>query len=112
MPGWWDRLSGFTLTEMEERAAEVNSAETDLKDVRRQLELFDVPLWGYLMEILEDEENRAVDAMIGAPLDQIEAARARLKLVRHLARLPQQLEAERARLDQELQTLHREDPYD
>jgi hypothetical protein len=72
--------------------------------------MFDVPLWGYLKDTLEEVERVSLDALISGSEDA-EGARERVKLARHLARTPERLESERARLEKILESLTEEETW-
>lgn len=93
------RLFGYDIEAYEEQERERRQVRDDLVVVQQQIEMFNVPLWGYLKDTLDAIEKQGVDLMIGAPIEEVSHARERVKLARYLARIPERLEQQRAQLE-------------
>lgn len=91
-----------TLAEVREREELV--AKISLID--RQLALYDYPEWEAFAARLKADEEEATEALLRA---EDPGARARVKYIRHLAGLEQELRAERARLTEQIMLAKEED---
>jgi hypothetical protein len=60
--------------------------------------MFNVPLWGYIKDFLEQTEKSATDALVSGVEDPA-GVRERIKLARHLAGMEDTFLQERARLE-------------
>lgn len=78
-----------------------DQANHELALVNNSLAMFDVPLWGYIKDTLDDVEVSATNGLVSGT-QSAEAAAERIKLARHLRGLEEDLLAERARLEDTL----------
>ena len=69
-----------------------------LDEISEELQLYRHPLWDHFARRLQAEEIRSLESMVNGPPEEMPLARERVKLARHLASVPSQLEAEQARL--------------
>ncbi len=85
----------------EERQQEEYEVQRQLRHqlavVERRQSLFKHPAWPEYEAVLRDMEKGDIEVVVGGG-DDADSARERVKVVRHLLRIPQDLEAERARL--------------
>jgi hypothetical protein len=80
----------------------------ELARVNAQLDMFEVPLWGYFKDALEEVERVSIDALVTGSAEAVGASE-RIKLARHLAKTQERLESERARLEGILRNLDEEE---
>ena len=89
--------------ELKEREAERQVASQELAVVQERIALFrDNPLWDYLDSYFEAELRAAFEEMFTAPVEAIEGTREKIRHIRHLRSLPNQLADLEARLLGEL----------
>lgn len=69
-----------------------------LDEIGAELELYRHPLWEHFARRLASEEIKSLESMVNGPPEEMPLARERVKLARHLARIPENLAAEQARL--------------
>ena len=90
----------FWRDEAEDAAAnraQRDQAQHELAVVNASLDMFNVPLWGYIKDTLEETERSATDALVSGVDDPV-GVRERIKLARHLAGMEDTFLTERARL--------------
>lgn len=89
--------------DLEEAQNRVLQLRSELASIDEELTLYhpDGP-WRFLEERLRRLEAAAVDALAACPLEEVDAHRAKLRVVRHLLALPEELREARARLQEVL----------
>jgi len=93
------------MEKLNEFAIQVGLARLRLDEITAELELYQDPRWGFFMDHLREEEDRALRAMIEGPTDTMILARERVKLLRYLAGTEERLIDERARLQEKINLL-------
>lgn len=89
--------------EAEERAD--REARGKIERISREIELYDSRAWRqFFQPRLEKMLAEDTNALIGCPQDEVPVVRARIKVVRHLAELKENLERERAELERRRQS--------
>ncbi len=98
MPKLRDLRADDLEFQVEESKARM-AAAGQLRDVLDELELYKHPAWKFFAARLAAEEAKSIDALVSG---DDPGARERIKIVRHLASIPEKLEEERARLTADL----------
>lgn len=93
---WQDREADLAA----ERAKR-DDAQHELYQVNAMLDLFNVPLWGYIKDTLDEVEESSTNALVSGTASA-EGAAERIKLARHLKGLQDGFLADRARLEDTL----------
>ncbi len=105
MPKLRDLRADDLELQVEESKARQATAD-QLRAVLDELELYNHPAWKFFAARLAAEEARSIEALVSG---DDPGAREHIKIVRHLASIPEKLEEERARLTAELSALEGED---
>lgn len=92
-------LFGKTREEREAEELEDRKARGKIEALSREIELYNSRDWNtYFRPRLEKILTDDLNALIGCPEEEVPVVRARIKVVRHLAELKDNLEHERAEL--------------
>lgn len=94
MPKAWR----FFQLEQEEDQRRHNEALVELATLDEELALYDHPAWNRFVGRLEAFEQADLEILVGAPIEEVERARERIKLVRRIKQVPDDLRRRRQEL--------------
>ncbi len=88
--------------EVAEDRANTEVLKAKLSAVDRELELYRHPSWSFFATRLQRLVDQDYDILIGAPIEEIDKVRERIKVVRTILRIREDLVREQAELSSQL----------